>query len=72
MDTNQKLQKIQNPLTITRPDQQWSTNDEKAKLFAEHLVKVFTPNNDILNVEIGRGLSHIPRNILVIQPITED
>lgn len=48
---------------------QWArTNDEKAKLFAEHLTNVFTPNDDNINNEIELELQQTPSSARLINP----
>jgi hypothetical protein len=49
----------------------WARSDkEKATVFAKHLAKTFTPNDDSIDDEIERDLDLIPKNVPPIKPAT--
>lgn len=62
------LPPIRNALSSSSP---WARSDnEKTTVFANHLAKTFTPNDDNTDVEIERDLDHIPGNVPPIKPAT--
>jgi hypothetical protein len=49
----------------------WTRSDEeKATLFAEHLAKVFTPNDTETDPEVEEHLAHVPVDTPEIKKIT--
>jgi hypothetical protein len=49
----------------------WTRSDEeKSTLFAEHLAKVFTPNNTEMDPEVEEHLAHVPADTPEIKKIT--
>jgi hypothetical protein len=56
---------------VQTPSSPWARSDEeKATVFAKHLAKTFTPNNDDIDEEIERDLGHIPENVPPVKPAT--